>query len=135
LASAQQEEKLKQRARIPSQRRTSDSQEKVSAGFSSTIMAPSLKSKMKTLITNIEKEKKGRTHSMTQKINVSSHLENVATQYLNGGTSSKQETSMSPHKESIQNISHQVIGTSSKSMGRDSTRSGNRTNIRSIRSL
>ena len=41
-------------------------------------MAPSMKSKMKTLITNIEKEKKGRTHSMTQKINVSSHLENVA---------------------------------------------------------
>ena len=42
-------------------------------------MAPSLKSKMKTLITNIEKEKKGRTHSMTQKIHMSSHLESVAT--------------------------------------------------------
>ena len=78
MASAHYDERLKQRARIPSQRKDSDSQEKVAAGFSSNIMAPSMKSKMKTLITNIEKEKKGRTHSMTQKINVSSHLENVA---------------------------------------------------------
>lgn len=54
---------------------------------------------------------------------------------MNKESVTKHENSMSPQKEIIQNISHQAIGTGSKSSGRDSTRSGNRTNIRSIKSL
>ena len=65
---------------------------------------------------------------------MNSQIENVAGQYLNNANI-KPETSMSPHKDNVQNISHQIIGTASKSTGRDSTSSGNRTNIRSIKSL
>lgn len=58
-------------------RRDSGSREQANA-FANTIMAPSIKSKMKNLITTMEKEKKARTHSLTQKLSLSSHLESVA---------------------------------------------------------
>jgi len=63
---------------------------------------------MKTLLTNMDKEKKSstKTHSMTQKFSLNTHLENVANQYINVGSSLKHENSMSPDKNNIQNISH-----------------------------
>lgn len=81
LTASQIEERQKQKFKAQSSRRASEQQEIIN--LTSTLLPASFRLKTKNMMANNEREKKGRTHSMTQRISMSSNLESVAIQYMN----------------------------------------------------